>query len=332
MRKKEENCCCEEGCPCGNPMNLGAILIAINLIISVAVLVLGSNMKVYVAESDLTAIWEKITEIQNIVTEQREMTVGQAGWEESYEKLKAIYTSEKYQSEQKDNSSLDSAYDYYVNGGSAESEEEVTPTEPDIYDESNYSSDKTYTAENMMDEVNNLLSSAPVRGSKDGRFVIIEYTELLCPYCQRHSQQGTINQVIEQFPGEVSSVSQHYLIHGTPALRLSAAMECIAETNPDVYHQIMEEAFASSNLNVTTLEEIAGNHGVDVEAMDACYKEGKYISKVYDMINMGSTLFGVSGTPGNVIVDKETGKFQVVAGAYPVDEFVNVINSMKNAQ
>lgn len=319
MRKKEENCCCEGGCSCGNPMNLGAILIAINLIISIVVLVSVNGMKTNVEETNAT------------VTEQREMTVGQAGWEESYEKLKAIYTSEKYQSEQKDNSSLDSAYDYYVNGGSAE-EENTTPTEPDIYDQSNYSSDKTYTAENMMNEVNNLLSSAPVRGSKDGRFVIIEYTELLCPYCQRHSQQGTINQVIEQFPGEVASVSQHYLIHGTPALRLSAAMECIAETNPDVYHQIMEEAFASSNLNVTTLEEIAGNHGVDVEAMDACYKEGKYISKVYDMINMGSTLFGVSGTPGNVIVDKETGKFQVVAGAYPVDEFVNVINSMKNAQ
>ena len=203
--------------------------------------------------------------------------------------------------------------------------------EADIYSESTYSSDKTYTAENMMNEVNNLLDTAPVRGNKDGRFAIIEYTELLCPFCQRHSQQGTINQVIEQFPGEVSSVSQHFLIHGEPALRLSAAMECIAETNPEVYHQIMEEAFASSNLNVTTLEEIAGNHGVNVEAMDACYKEGKYISKVYDMMNMGSTLFGVSGTPGNVIVDKETGKFEVVAGAYPVEEFVNVINSMKNA-
>ena len=56
MRKKEENCCCEGGCSCENPMNLGAILIAINLIISIVVLVLGSNMKVYVAESDLTAI------------------------------------------------------------------------------------------------------------------------------------------------------------------------------------------------------------------------------------------------------------------------------------
>jgi len=315
MRKKEENCCCEEGCPCGNPMNLGAILIAINLIISIIVLC-------------------TVNQVKTTVTDQREMTIAQVGGEESYNKMKAIYASEKYQEEQGQNSSLDEAYNYYVNGTEegTEGQEWATPAEPDIYDNSNYASDKTYSAENMMNEVNNLLNTAPVRGSKDGRFVIIEYTELLCPYCQRHSQQGTINQVIEQFPGEVASVSQHYLIHGTPALRLSAAMECIAETNPDVYHQIMEEAFASSNLNVTTLEEIAGNHGVDVEAMDACYKEGKYISKVYDMINMGSTLFGVSGTPGNVIVDKETGKFQVVAGAYPVDEFVNVINSMKNAQ
>ena len=183
----------------------------------------------------------------------------------------------------------------------------------------------------MMNEVNNLLNTAPVRGNKKGRFVIIEYTELLCPYCQRQSQQGIINQVIDKFPGEIASISQHYLIHGTPALRLSAAMECIAETNPKVYYQVMEEAFATDDLDVTSLEEIAEKHGVDVETMDSCYQEGKYISKVYDMSNMGSTLFGVSGTPSNVIIDKETGKYEIVAGAYPVDEFVNVINKMKNS-
>jgi protein-disulfide isomerase len=48
--------------------------------------------------------------------------------------------------------------------------------------------------------VENLLATAPVRGDKDARFTIIEYTELLCPYCQRHSVNGTIESVMEQFP------------------------------------------------------------------------------------------------------------------------------------
>jgi hypothetical protein len=49
-------------------------------------------------------------------------------------------------------------------------------------------------------EAENILASAPMRGASEGRFAIIEYTELLCPFCQRHSQQGTLNAVMEQFP------------------------------------------------------------------------------------------------------------------------------------
>ena len=97
------------------------------------------------------------------------------------------------------------------------------------------------------DEVKNvveeMVASAPVRGDANARFTIIEYTELLCPFCQRHSQQGTINAVMEQFPGEVNSVSRHFIIHGDEALQLASAMECVAELNPDAYYDTFEEAF-----------------------------------------------------------------------------------------
>ncbi len=97
------------------------------------------------------------------------------------------------------------------------------------------------------DEVKNvvedMLANAPVRGNKDARFTIVEYTELLCPFCQRHSQAGTINSVLEQFPEEVNSVSRHFIIHGDEALQLASAMECVAELNPSVYYDTFEKAF-----------------------------------------------------------------------------------------
>ena len=97
--------------------------------------------------------------------------------------------------------------------------------------------------EEVKNVVEDMLASTPVRGDKDARFTIVEYTELLCPYCQRHSQQGTINSVIEQFPSEVNSVSRHFIIHWDEATELASAMECIAELNPDAYHPTFEEAF-----------------------------------------------------------------------------------------
>jgi protein-disulfide isomerase len=88
-----------------------------------------------------------------------------------------------------------------------------------------------------------MLAKAPVRGNKDARFTIVEYTELLCPYCQRHSQAGTINAVMEEFPDEVNSVSRHFIIHGEEALQLASAMECVAELNPSAYYDVFEEGF-----------------------------------------------------------------------------------------
>lgn len=97
--------------------------------------------------------------------------------------------------------------------------------------------------EEVKNAVADMLASTPIRGDENARFTIVEYTELLCPYCQRHSQAGTINSVIEQFPGEVNSISRHFIIHGDEALQLAAAMECVAEINPSSFHAIFEEAF-----------------------------------------------------------------------------------------
>ena len=91
--------------------------------------------------------------------------------------------------------------------------------------------------------VENMLKSTPINGKEWARFTIVEYTELLCPFCQRHSQAGTINSVIEQFPDEVNSVSRHFIIHGEEALQLAATMECVAELNPGAYYKTFEEAF-----------------------------------------------------------------------------------------
>ena len=261
------------GCSCCNTgMILGGIAVAATLVMSIA-----TFCKVQYADYTLSA--DTLNELRDDVAFIKENILLQAGGEEGYNLVKQY---------------LDSLGSM---GESNEVDEEEGLKE---------------MSEETKNEAENILASAPIRGASEGRFAIIEYTELLCPFCQRHSQQGTINQVIEQFPGEVSSVSQHFLIHGEPALRLSAAMECIAETNPEVYHQVMEEAFAADNLDVAKLTEIAGNHGVNVESMNACASEGRYEAKVNEMMEKGYQLFGISGTPGNVIIDRETGKYQVL--------------------
>ena len=177
--------------------------------------------------------------------------------------------------------------------------------------------------------VEDLLATVPVRGNKDARFTIIEYTELLCPYCQRHSTNGTIQAVMDKYPGEVNSISRHYIIHGQTALELAAAMECVAELKPNVYYDVFEKAFEAYPVDMDTLKTLATNLGVKKADLEKCIDEWRYTQAVEDMMNQWATVFGISGTPGNVIFDRETWKYQVLPGAYPADNFYSIIDSMK---
>ena len=155
-----------------------------------------------------------------------------AGWIENLEKMNDLYRSEayvKYATEQTNG---------YVSGFLAQFWDETNTTEWEDETDNNIAG-----GDDIKTVVEDMLASSPIRWDENARFTIVEYTELHCPYCQRHSQEGTINAVIEQFPGEVNSISKPFIIHGEDALNLAAAMECVAELKPEVYHETFEKAF-----------------------------------------------------------------------------------------
>lgn len=245
------------------------------------------------------------------------------GWKENMAAIQEIYKTDTYKTAQAE--AIDSTLEQIA--------AMTDTTDENTYDGENGESDTTSQwSEDIKTVVEDILANNPVRGDKDARYTIIEYTELHCPYCQRHAQAGTINAVMEAFPGEVNSVSRHYIIHGQSALELAAAMECIAELKPDVYYDAFEKAFDAYPVEMDGLKNIAVELGVNESDLNTCIDEGRYTKAVEDMMSQWAKLFGVSGTPGNVIIDRETGKYNVLPGAYPAENFIEMINSMKEAE
>ena len=319
MTKKEEkmeSCSCEN-CKCWGGRILGVGLSGLWVIISIITCLIACGALVF---SQRASDFSKAVYDFNVLS---------AGWEENFNRMNEVYKSEAYveyatqQAEQAESYFASAWDDTTVSGDTA------TPDETDIAEED--ASNIVAWGDEVKSLVTDMLASSPIRGDENARFTIVEYTELLCPFCQRHSTEGTINSVIEQFPGEVNSISKSFIIHGEEALKLSSAMECIAELKSDVYHETFEKAFEAYPVDMDGLIGIATWLGVDEAALKACVDEGKYTQAVNDGMTQASSLFGVNGTPGNVIIDKETGNYIVVSGAYPVSEFVNAINELKNA-
>ena len=190
--------------------------------------------------------------------------------------------------------------------------------------------DTTQQSADVAEIVENLLTTAPVHGDKDARFTILEYSELLCGYCQRQSVNGTIDAVMAEFPGEVNSIHRHFIVHDA-ARELASAMECVAELKPDVYYDTLKKAFEEAPASVESIINIAWNLGADKDGLQSCVDEWRHLQAISDMENVWRTLFGISGTPGNVIIDRETGKYQILPWAYPAENFIEIINNMKNS-
>lgn len=239
--------------------------------------------------------------------------------EENFEIMKQIFESPTYKEQQKSNllQTLQT-FGWEVNKETVE-----TNTEK---------GEETVTVENdkdMIEQFAKIMDDAHIVWNKDARFTILEYSELFCPYCKRQHNEGNINAVLEEFDGEVNSAFRNFIVH-PGAKKFAEAGECIADLEgTDAHIEFIDKAFnLNSAINDTTLESILDEMWIKSKKINDCIDKGTFSSKVDAQTQEGRTLFAVKGTPGNVIIDHETGRFILIPGAYPASKFIEEINNL----
>ncbi len=81
--------------------------------------------------------------------------------------------------------------------------------------------------------------------------------------------------------------------------------------------------------NMTIARESAEEAGLDADAVMDCVDGGEFAQKVKDQMAFGRTL-GVTGTPGNIVLNNETMEFTKVSGAVPASAFDASISAYLN--
>ncbi len=162
-----------------------------------------------------------------------------------------------------------------------------------------------------------LSESDHVRGNKNAKVTLIEYSDLQCPYCKQF--HPTALQVMEAYGDDVAWVYRHFpldQIH--PNARPSAeASECVASLGGnDAFWKFVDLVFADQTY-LTNLQGAAEKSGVNGAAFKTCYDAGKFKSLVESVYQDGMKA-GVTGTPANFIVNSK-GEVWLVPGALPFD-------------
>jgi protein-disulfide isomerase len=85
-----------------------------------------------------------------------------------------------------------------------------------------------------------------MNGDPDARYTVIEYSDLECPFCKKHHQNGTLKNLVAQFPEDVNHVFRHFPLNNIhPNVQLAGeAAECAGDLEgSDGFFTYIDEVF-----------------------------------------------------------------------------------------
>lgn len=171
-----------------------------------------------------------------------------------------------------------------------------------------------------------------VRGDRNSRIALIEYSDIECPFCKRF--HPTALQVFDTYKGKVMWVYRHYpLAFHANAQKEAEAVECANELGgSDAFWKYLDVVYERTSSNGTgfaldKLVPLAVELGLNEAKFKECLDSGKYAQHVKDDMDGGSKA-GVTGTPGNILLDTKSGKTNFIPGAVPYEQIKSAIDEM----
>lgn len=171
-----------------------------------------------------------------------------------------------------------------------------------------------------------------VRGNRNARILLFEYSDLECPFCKRF--HPTAKQVVDEYKGQVAWVYRHFpldQIH-SKADKEAEATECAKDQGGEdgfwkMTDKIFEVTPSNNGLDPETLPKLASDLGLNQATFKTCLDSGKYAAHVEEDYQ-GGIKAGITGTPGNILLDTKTNKTKLIPGALPFDQFKIAIDDL----
>jgi len=171
-----------------------------------------------------------------------------------------------------------------------------------------------------------------IRGNKNAPVMLVEYSDYECPFCKNF--HGTATQIMDQYKDKVAWVYRHYpLSFHVNAQKEAEAAECAFDAGgEDAFWKYTDAIYERTTSNGTgfaldKLVPLAKEFGLDEAKFKQCLDSGKYEKKVKDQQEKG-TAAGITGTPGNVLINVKTGKTRLIPGAVPFDQIKPEIDAL----
>lgn len=169
-------------------------------------------------------------------------------------------------------------------------------------------------------------------GNRNASILLIEYSDLECPYCKRFHPSA--KKIVDESEGNVVWIYRHFPLDSihSKADQEAEAVECAGElAGNNGFWQMVDKIFevtpSNNGLDLDTLPSLAGSIGLSPEAFSECLKSGKSASHVEDDYQSGLRA-GVAGTPANFLLDTKTGRRSPQFAAIPYEQVKSKLDEL----
>jgi protein-disulfide isomerase len=171
------------------------------------------------------------------------------------------------------------------------------------------------------------LETAVIVWNPDAPVTVIEFSDIECPFCQRHVSNWTIDAVQEKYGDQVNTIFAHFpLTFHANAQDAAEAVECAGEQWWDAWYLAFKKAYFDlwGNADLEQAKIAASSVWLDSEVLIECVESNIFEQHVKDQMSFGKSLW-VTGTPWNIVIDNDSLTALKISGAVPVSIFDEAI-------
>lgn len=169
-----------------------------------------------------------------------------------------------------------------------------------------------------------------IRGNRDANIAIIEYSDYECPFCGQF--HPAMVEAMDQLGDSVMWVYRHFPLDGIHPMARPAAIaaECVSElASEDAFWTFTDTNFENQQLlSLDQIDEWALASGINSAQYETCKTAGDAEAQVEADVQSGSEA-GVSGTPGTIVINLDSGEATVLPGAVPASQIVSAVESLQ---
>lgn len=163
--------------------------------------------------------------------------------------------------------------------------------------------------------------NSPVKGPKDAKITIIEFSDFQCPFCKRG--KDTMDQILKAYPKDVKLVFKHLPLEFHKQAK-PAAIATLAAGKQGKFWEMHDIFFDNQqSINEEFIMTTAQKLGLNMDKFKADMASDEIAKQVKDDSELARKN-GISGTPGFFV------NGVAVKGAYPYDHFKGIIDRWLN--